>query len=774
MPSFFAAAFALAGLAAAAGPLAIHLLNRRRARVVEWAAMDLLREALGQRRRRLQVRDVTLLALRTLCVLSFALAMARPYWSRAVGPVDLEGPVHAVLLIDNSLSMGYQQLGGTLLDTAKARAREFLDQLPPGSRVHVLPLCAGDDQIVWEPYRDLADALRFLERIEVVDQSASTTTAFELAARALDAASELPRKRVVLVGDQQAINWPADSAASSGAWPQEVQIVQVAAESPENAWIAAFEWQGGLADSETTGNFLVTVRFDGELPRTKVPVSLSVEGSLIAERVIDLAPGQARELSFPHRMTQSAVQGTASFVSASVKLPPDRLPADDERALVVPVESAAPVLLVDNLGDEQDPAAKRYGETFRLQRLLEPTSTEGDRNQGMALIRRAKIDELTSELLAASELVIVAGVEQPEGKVPLLRSYVEGGGQLLIAAGGRFDSAAWSSAAWLNGEGVLPAPLSAELIGQEIGPAAAGLQPLWLDTAAMEHHYFRLGPMSAEEFAELYRAAIFFRIVTVDEHDTDFGLWSASLPPQFRPRTLGRYSDGRPFMIERAVGRGQVLFVSSGVGLEWNTLSETDAVALYDRVVRSMLARRLPRRNLAPRERHALSVEGAARLDRHLLRRPNGQREELAVEALRDGTYGVTIRDLWQRGIYRISAATDENAPTQAEGDVSLAVNGPQRESRLRCLAPAEIRAKLAVAGSRVINRYEPISMTGSQVLAPNAWKWLMCGALGLLLVELVVVQVSKGPVKSVWPLGNLPHVEADVPVEKTVTSNKV
>jgi len=771
MPSFFAAAFALAGLAAAAGPLAIHLLNRRQARVVEWAAMDLLREALGKRRRPLQVRDVTLLALRTLCVLSFALAMARPYWSRAAGPVDIEGPVHAVLLIDNSLSMGYQQLGGTLLDTAKARARGFLEALPPGSRVHVLPLCAGEDAIVWEPYQDLADAFRFLERIEVVDQSGSTATAFELAARALDAASELPRKRIVLVGDQQAINWPAGSAKSLGAWPQELQIVQVAAESPENAWIAAFEWQGGLADAVTTGNFLVTVHYDGEQPRTKVPVSLNVDGSLIAERVIELEPGLARELSFPHRMTCSAEPGTTSFVTASVKLPPDRLPADDERVLVVPVVSAAPVLLVDNLGDEQDPAAKRFGETYRLQRLLEPTSTDGDRKQGLALIQRARIDELTTELLNASKLVIVAGVERPDGMVPLLRRFVEEGGQLLIAAGGRFDPAAWNASAWLNGNGILPAPLGAEVIGQEIEPAASGLEPLWLDTATLNHDYFRLGPMSSEEIAEVYRAVLFFRIVAVDEHGTDFAHWAASLPPRFRPRTLGRFSDGRPFMIERGVGQGQVLFVSSGVGPEWNTLSETHAVALYDRIVRSMLARRLPRRNLTPRERHALSVEGAARLDRHRLRRPNGQCEELAVEALGDGSYGVTTRDLWQRGIYRIAATTDENTPAQSEGDVSLAVNGPPSESRLRCLTPAEIRAKVAAAGSPVLSRHEPISLAGARVLAPDAWKWLMCGALGLLLVELVVGRVSKGPYGIPWPLGNLPHVEADIPVEKTVTS---
>ena len=42
MLKFFAGTFAIAGLIAASGPLIIHLLNRRRFRRVEWAAMDLL------------------------------------------------------------------------------------------------------------------------------------------------------------------------------------------------------------------------------------------------------------------------------------------------------------------------------------------------------------------------------------------------------------------------------------------------------------------------------------------------------------------------------------------------------------------------------------------------------------------------------------------------------------------------------------------------------------------------------------------------------------
>src|SRR5689334_18112622 len=99
--SFYSGMFALAGAAAAAGPVIIHLLNRRRFRTIDWAAMDFLREAVRRNRRILQLRDLILLALRTLCLLLFGLAMARPYLSRTAEVNDPDQPVHAVLILDN-------------------------------------------------------------------------------------------------------------------------------------------------------------------------------------------------------------------------------------------------------------------------------------------------------------------------------------------------------------------------------------------------------------------------------------------------------------------------------------------------------------------------------------------------------------------------------------------------------------------------------------------------------------------------------------------------
>src|SRR5947208_2972669 len=98
--------FAIAGAIAALGPIIIHLLNRRRYRVVDWAAMDFLREALQRSRRILQWRDMLLLALRVLCMLLFGLALAQPFFARAeAGTAARYGVVAAAVLAGLGLAI---------------------------------------------------------------------------------------------------------------------------------------------------------------------------------------------------------------------------------------------------------------------------------------------------------------------------------------------------------------------------------------------------------------------------------------------------------------------------------------------------------------------------------------------------------------------------------------------------------------------------------------------------------------------------------------------
>ncbi|MBS0261883.1 MAG: BatA domain-containing protein, partial [Planctomycetes bacterium] len=380
MFQFGYAPFAIGGLIAAAAPLVIHLLNRRRYRIVDWAAMDLLREAIARNRRILHLRDWLLLLLRTACVILFGLALAQPHWKSGSAAVDPNQPMHAIVVVDNSLSMGAQRLDGKLLDEAKARINEFFDRLPAGSRISVIPACGSAQPWSNDAYRTTADAREALSRIEIVDRSAVLAAAVDLAAQACKLAPEVPTKRVIFVGDQQRLNWPAGGADDIVKSLPDVQIVQVAGEaSRANAWIADFRLQDDLADSESPAVFTGVVRYEGPAPRHDVEVVLTVDGVRVAAQTIDLEPGQSRQVRFSQQLSVAVEPGEPTFVAATLSLAPDQLPEDDVRHLMAPVVAALPVLFIDELGAEAEaPKRNRYGESFHLRRLLSPARSRDD------------------------------------------------------------------------------------------------------------------------------------------------------------------------------------------------------------------------------------------------------------------------------------------------------------------------------------------------------------------------------------------------------------
>jgi multisubunit Na+/H+ antiporter MnhB subunit len=77
--AFGSPGLALAAGAAVAVPVAIHLLLRRRRLPVEWAAMELLREAIRRVERRRRLERLLLLAVRCMVVAAAGLAIAAPF-----------------------------------------------------------------------------------------------------------------------------------------------------------------------------------------------------------------------------------------------------------------------------------------------------------------------------------------------------------------------------------------------------------------------------------------------------------------------------------------------------------------------------------------------------------------------------------------------------------------------------------------------------------------------------------------------------------------------
>lgn len=817
MPSFSVAAFALAGVAAAAAPIIIHLMNRRRFRTVDWAAMQFLREAVRQSRRVLHLRDLLLLLLRTACVLLFGLAMARPYFTSTSGSYGAGEPVHAVVLVDNSLSMGYRSLAGTTLEEARGLARRFIEALPAGSRTAVIPVCSDPRHYSLDPAANKQDALDSLREVTLVDRAASFDAALDLGRAALARLPDLPNKRFVFIGDGQRTNFPAAGLGSRLApdadAPRDVQLVALSPENGENAWVAELRAVEGAAVPGADCEFVAVVRYEGPARRAGVQIDFRIDGKLIQSRVVDLEPNQRREIAFAHRFDTATPSTDAAaqdrYAVASVELADDRLPDDNRRDSVVPIVPGLQVLYVTERGPTEPTAEAKAGRGLWIQRLLAPVVDRADVAPKLVRINHVAVAAVEPRLLTEARLVVVAGVRAPGPLVPLLRSYVEQGGQLLIAAGDDFDPAEWHDGAWLDGAGILPAPPAAKTVDiRRDSPP----KPLRLDLRTLGHRYFQIEGASTDELSELYSGPLFFEAVAAEPTpeaiqkllagatarivkrrsakeappqaaasatgaqtalatasptgprlrltwpepaaDHDHELRPEQLAERETPIVVGRLDNGLPLLIERRIERGTVVFCSTSLQGDWNTLALSRAVVVLDRLARSLLERTLPRRNFDTAEPALVAMRPPASGTYLQLLRPGDRSEPLTVDALGDDKYAVVLRDLAERGVYRIVARETEpgaaqsnpsgNASDVAEKtlwEIPLAVAGPPTESQLEAMKRDDALAGVDTAQVRWLGRREEIGVAGAGVSGQYLWKWLMVAVLVGLLVELALIR---------------------------------
>src|SRR5436190_14728409 len=103
--TFLTSGLAVAGACAIAIPIIIHLLFRQRRKPIEWAAMRFLLEAFRKHKRRLQLEQLLLLAVRCLIPLLIGLALAQPLLQATI-LATAAGNRAVYLIIDNGLVSG--------------------------------------------------------------------------------------------------------------------------------------------------------------------------------------------------------------------------------------------------------------------------------------------------------------------------------------------------------------------------------------------------------------------------------------------------------------------------------------------------------------------------------------------------------------------------------------------------------------------------------------------------------------------------------------------
>src|SRR5437899_3867083 len=196
----------LAGLAAVAVPIIIHLLNRRKFHKVVWAAMRFLRLSVEQNQRRMKIEDLILLVVRCLLLALLAVALARPALLSNTADRFGQSKVTGIIIVDNSYSMGMSDGTQTRFDKARSAAEQVLDSMPAGSATAVWLASDIVQDVIALPTFDLNLARKTIREARLSDRATDLFPALDKAIDYLKSRIAV-RKEIYMITDGQAAGW---------------------------------------------------------------------------------------------------------------------------------------------------------------------------------------------------------------------------------------------------------------------------------------------------------------------------------------------------------------------------------------------------------------------------------------------------------------------------------------------------------------------------------------------------------------------------------------
>ena len=124
----------LLSLPLAALPIIINLIRPRVKLQFDWPSLYLLRRAEKKRaRRRIRIIEIILIALRVLIIASAVLLLARPFVSSGGS-----GQADTIIILDDSLSMGYVDAGESRLSRSKEAISAMLEAADDSDRIGLI------------------------------------------------------------------------------------------------------------------------------------------------------------------------------------------------------------------------------------------------------------------------------------------------------------------------------------------------------------------------------------------------------------------------------------------------------------------------------------------------------------------------------------------------------------------------------------------------------------------------------------------------------------
>ena len=515
----------LIGALAAGIPILLHLIKREHARKIEFPTLTFLRRISKKTIRYQKLRHLLLLLMRVLAFLLIVFAFMRPYRERAE-PVAAVGKLTTahIILLDNSLSMGYQDRWAR----AKKAATDIIRKSSADDKFAVLQF---SDRTVARTQltNDSSDALNQIENMELSDQSTRYGQAIRAAEKlALEAGTG---KRIVhLISDFQKNGWTAEDRDFRLSAGIELQHVDVGSDDFSNLTIRdvhVSESDQGVGNA--VGIKASVVNF-GNIDRKNIRATLSVDGRSVAEKRVDIAKEGSQGIEF---QLPGLISGTHPAI---IEIDDPYFIRDNRFYMTVEARGKTPVLVVEGSG------------------------TGGQRSSSFFLSKALNVDAVSPyklTVVSPQNTVISGGLiiwnDVPGGTAAMqkkLQDFVKSGGGLAVVLGGATQPAGFnrSFGSWL--------PVSIEESGAAESASNRAFDSYVLMTdIRTDHPIFR--PFSRPHSGS-FSSVRFFR--------------HARISAGAGTEVPARFDNGDPALVSIHVDKGRVLIFASSADDSSNDL----------------------------------------------------------------------------------------------------------------------------------------------------------------------------------------------------------
>jgi hypothetical protein len=505
----------LFGFAALGAPVLIHLLGRKRKRVIKIATLRFLEKAMAKSAAKWRLRRLLLLLSRIAAMGLLAALFAGP----GCETVGAGSSARRVIIMDVSRSMLARENEESSLGRGIAEAQKIIRSSTQSSRLAVITTARAKEGDEVDAFTDPAGALGRIEALLPADDDAGLAGALE---RGAALAASGGGAELIVLTDMQRNAWRSIESAANLRAP--VTVLDVGGKTPENGWIDEVVQRGD--------EISVTLGYSGE--------------GESPERTVRLRTGQGTEL------TAFVENGKALFrpeIKESLEVvevfsePGGDLETDDSLPFVAASGGSTKVLLIN--GDPR--GFELLDETIFLRRAL----GSGGKMEGRFDLRQVRLPELTERDLEDIDVAWLANPGPLSGATgELLLRKVRSGMGLIVSAG---DSLKDPSA-----PGALAELLAAPIRDVAVSGGAGKLRPPYQE---MDPQGFSgaLEPFAEGELSLIAGART-------------KKYWLLEVGAGSGVGVLAKLLDQAPLVVERGEGKGRLVTVAASVDRDWSDL----------------------------------------------------------------------------------------------------------------------------------------------------------------------------------------------------------